>query len=214
MTFVSDKAAQRRFNTGSHRRDPRWKKRRPMRVFLVFLCIAVPAVLMVLTAVFRPFRGISMDNALLMALLFPEVFLLPITIMRFKNDRFCYGCVSAGRYGDSLLLSDNELVYTFRDVRDSSPSPQYEIVVPYRLIQEADLMVQQQTLLLHAGGTDTTYDSQGRVKYRRGYMTGNPGSRDEPRWVEIPLTYPDNQLFLQQFQAAAGVAIQTCDETA
>lgn len=214
MTFVSDKGAQQRFNTGSHRRDPRWAAGRPVRGLLIFLCIAVPAVLMLLTAVFRPFGpGVPMDQALLLALLFPELILLPITIIRCKNDRHCYRCVSAGRYGDSLLLAETELVYTFRDLRDPAPSPQYEIVVPYRLIREADLMPRQQTLMLHAGGTDTTYDSQGRVKSRIHYLTGDRNARSQLRWVEIPLTYPDNELFLRHFEAASGVQIRTYDET-
>lgn len=212
MTFVSDRRIQRKFNLTSHRTDPRWKADRRFRGILVGLVIGVPAVLILLCAIFQPLTPrVPLYETMLLALTLPELFLLPVMFIRYANDRNTFRCASSGRVGDSLLFSEKEIVYTYYNQRSNPPHPRYEIVIPYRLVDQAIVNPERQTLRIHGGGSDALYDPDGALLRKISFRTSDPHAHDCFRWVEIPLTYRDNPGFLQQFQQRTGItpAVQT-----
>lgn len=206
MTFVSDVNIQRKFNHTSHRTDPRWKSSRSSRGLLVGLTIGVPCLLMLLCVIFQPFVSrVPLFEMLLLAFFLPELFLLPVTLIRYAGDRRAFRCVSSGRAGDSLLFSEEEIVYTYYNQRDNAPPPRHEIVIPYRLIDQALIIPERQVFRIHGGGTDALYDSNGSLIRKSSYRTNSFKAKDCFRWVEIPLTYRDNRSFLLQFQQKTGI---------
>lgn len=214
MTFVSDKSIQRKFNRTSHRTDPRWKAGRPARGLLLGLAVGLPCLLMLLCLRFRPFASrVPLYEMLLLAFFLPELFLLPVTLLRYQGDRRAFRCVSSGRYRDELRFSGREIVYTYRSRRDAVPRPRHEIVIPYRLIDQALVIPERQILRIHAGGTDAVYDAQSALLRESRYRTGSPAAKDCLRWIEIPLTYRDNGAFLQQFRQQTGVTPATGSRT-
>lgn len=79
----------------------------------------------------------------------------------------------------------------------------YEVVVPYDRISRIVLFPKMDLVAIEAGGTLTTYENN-RVEERPEFS--GPTANELTR-VDIPLVYPDNNLFLQQLQQAAGRSI-------
>lgn len=216
MTFVSDKSIQRKFNRTSHRTDPRWKASRRSRGILVGLTIGVPAVLLLLCAIFQPFTPrVPLFETMLLAVTLPELFLLPTTLIRYAGDCGAFRCASSGRVGDNLLFSDEEIVYTYYNQRNNFPHPLHEVVIPYRLIDQAVVNPERQTFRIHGGGSDALYDADGALIRKSSFRTNDPQARNCFRWVEIPLTYRDNHSFLLQFQQKTGITptVSTTNKT-
>lgn len=210
MTFESDKTLQQNFNRTSHQADPRWRAGRPARRVLLGLSIGLPCLLMGLCLIFRPFTSrVPLYETLLVAFFLPEWILLPVTLLRYHSDRAAFRCASSGRYGDRLLFSEQEMVYTYYNQRDSVPHLRHEIVIPYRLIEQALVIPERQILRIQAGGRDTIYDARGALMRESCFRTGAFHAKDCSRWVEIPLTYKDNGAFLQEFQQKSGISPAT-----
>lgn len=206
MTFVSDRRIQRKYNSTSHRTDPRWKATRRSRGILVGLAVGVPALLILLCAVFQPFTPrVPLAETMLLAFTLPELFLLPVMFIRYANDRNTFRCASSGRAGDSLQFSGEEILYTYYNQRSNPPHPRYEIVIPYRLIDQAIVNPERQTLRVHGGGSDALYDADGALLRKTSFRINAPHAHDCFRWVEIPLTYRDNAAFLEQFRQKTGI---------
>lgn len=206
MTFVSDPRIQRKFNRTSHHTDPRWKAGHPARSLLVGLTVGVPAVLVALCLIFRPLADrVPLAETALLAVTLPELFLLPVTFIRYAGDRGAYRCASSGRFGDELVFLEGELRYSYYQQRNNNPSNRYETTLPYRLIDQAVVLPDRQVLRVHGGGSDALYDAQGALLRESSFRTGSVWAHDCLRWVEIPLTYRDNDAFLEAFARKTGV---------
>lgn len=213
MTFTSDKTRQKAFNRYSYRQDPYWQARKTGRTGWILAAILVPCAAMVFTWLAN--RGqdpILLVCFLLMAALLPELVLLPVAILRYKGDHRASIPECAGRYGDTLLLSGDRLVYTYRSSRDGYPAPQYEMLIPYSLIGRAVLLRRRQILMLFAGGIDSCLSDKGALIRRVNYLTGSGVVNKHMRWVEIPMTYPDSALVLRQLEQAAGITVECSDQ--
>lgn len=209
MTFTSDKALQKAFNRYSYRQDPYWQARKAGRTGWILASILIPCAAMVFTWLAN--RGqdpILLVCFLLIAALLPELILLPVAILRYKSDHRASMPECTGRYGDTLLLSDSHLVYTYRNSRDGYPAPQYEVLIPYSLIGRAVLLRRRQILMLFAGGIDSCLTDKGTLIRRINYLTGNGVVNKHMRWVELPMTYPDSALVLRQLEQAAGITVE------
>lgn len=213
MTFTSDPARQKAFNRQSYRQDPYWQSRKAGRTGWILAAILIPCVAMVFTWLAN--RGqdpILLVCFLLIAALLPELILLPVAILRYKSDHRASIPECAGRYGDTLLLSGSQLVYTYRNSRDGYPAPQYEVLIPYSLIGRAVLLRRRQILMLYAGGSDSCLADNGTLIRRINYLTGNGVVNKHMRWVEIPMTYPDSTLLLHQLEQTAGITVECSDQ--
>lgn len=204
-TFSSDKAAQRRYDRTVYKQSALWLEEKPKRVRAVLLAVLVPCVLAALVLIFdKQETGFALVQSVMIAVLLPCVVLAPIAILRCKNDRFGALPAGAGRYGDTLAFEQDRLVYTYVNRLESAPRRRHEHTVPYGLVRRAVVYRKLQTLLVLAGGTDTDYNANGMVHRRREYFTRADGT-PAARWVDIPLTYADNEAFLQAFVRATGV---------
>lgn len=212
-TFSSDKSIQKHYDRTVYKFSPAWIAGRRKRVGAILCAVLIPFTLAALVLLLdRTETGYALMQSVLLALLLPFIIFTPIAVLRYKNQRAASMPAAAGRYGDTLLFDQDRLIYTFRNRFDSPPRRQQENVVLYSLVQQAVAYRRLQTLLVLAGGVDTNYNSDGSVHHRQKYIYRSDGVTPAARWVEIPLTYADNEAFLQAFQQACGVTIEVSDD--
>ena len=210
-TFSSDKTIQRRYDRTVYKLSPVWLEEKTKRVRAILLAVFVPCVLAALVLIFdKEETGFALVQSVMIAVLLPCVIFAPLAILRYKNDRIASLPAGAGRYGDTLAFDENRMIYTYRNRLEAPPRRQHEHTVYYELVQRAVVYRRLQTLMVLAGGVDTDYNASGMVHRRRKYDTHDDGT-PAARWVDIPLTYTDNNAFLQAFAQVTGITPEVSD---
>lgn len=202
MTFSSVRSKQKEFDRTFYKKMPFWVSTRRKRTIWVLFSVLVP----VLSATWAFFHQPADSSIALLlyltAVLFPLLFFAPVLIFMFANDHNAAMRPVVGRYGDELLLDADKLVYAYLNQRDTR-NYRHEVVIPYDRISRIVLFPKMNLVVIEAGGTLTTYENN-RVQERTEFY--GPAANELTR-VDIPLVYPDNDLFLQQLQQATGRSI-------
>lgn len=199
MTFSSVRNKQKKFDHTFYKRMPFWISTRKKRTIWVLFSVLVPALFVTYAFFHQPTDSFIALLLYLTAVLFPLLFFAPVLIFMFKNDRNAAMRPVVGRYGDELLLDADKLVYAYLNRRETR-NYRHELVIPYDRISRIVLFPKMNLVAIEAGGTLTTYENN-RVQERTEFS--GPAANELTR-VDIPLVYPDNNLFLQQLQQAAG----------
>lgn len=199
MTFSSVRSKQKKFDHTFYKKMPFWVSTRRKRTIWVTLAILVPALWLLYLLPRLPADPYDAADYCVLAIAVSFIVFAPILIIMFKNDRNAAMRPVVGRYGDELLLDADKLVYAYLNRRETR-NYRHEVVIPYDRISRIVLFPKMNLVAIEAGGTLTTYENN-RVQERTEFS--GPAANELTR-VDIPLVYPDNNLFLQQLQQAAG----------
>lgn len=199
MTFSSVRSKQKKFDHTFYKKMPFWVSTRRKRTIWVTLAILVPALWLLYLLPRLPADPYDAADYCVLAIAVSFIVFAPILIIMFKNDCNAAMRPVVGRYGDELLLDADKLVYTYLNRRETR-NYRHEVVIPYDRISRIVLFPKMNLVAIEAGGTLTTYENN-RVQERTEFS--GPAANELTR-VDIPLVYPDNNLFLQQLQQAAG----------
>lgn len=199
MTFSSVRSKQKKFDHTFYKKMPFWVSTRRKRTIWVTLAILVPALWLLYLLPRRPADPYDAADYCVLAIAVSFIVFAPILIIMFKNDCNAAMRPVVGRYGDELLLDADKLVYAYLNRRETR-NYRHEVVIPYDRISRIVLFPKMNLVAIEAGGTLTTYENN-RVQERTEFS--GPAANELTR-VDIPLVYPDNNLFLQQLQQAAG----------
>lgn len=199
MTFSSVRSKQKKFDHTFYKKMPFWVSTRRKRTIWVTLAILVPALWLLYLLPRLPADPYDAADYCVLAIAVSFIVFAPILIIMFKNDRNAAMRPVVGRYGDELLLDADKLVYAYLNRRETR-NYRHEVVIPYDRISRIVLFPKMNLVAIEAGGTLTTYENN-RVQERTEFA--GPATNELTR-VDIPLVYPDNNLFLQQLQQAAG----------
>ena len=199
MTFSSVRSKQKKFDHTFYKKMPFWVSTRRKRTIWVTLAILVPALWLLYLLPRLPADPYDAADYCVLAIAVSFIVFAPILIIMFKNDCNAAMRPVVGRYGDELLLDADKLVYAYLNRRETR-TYRHEVVIPYDRISRIVLFPKMNLVAIEAGGTLTTYENN-RVQERTEFS--GPAANELTR-VDIPLVYPDNNLFLQQLQQAAG----------
>ena len=199
MTFSSVRSKQKKFDHTFYKKMPFWVSTRRKRTIWVTLAILVPALWLLYLLPRLPADPSDAADYCVLAIAVSFIVFAPILIIMFKNDCNAAMRPVVGRYGDELLLDADKLVYAYLNRRETR-NYRHEVVIPYDRISRIVLFPKMNLVAIEAGGTLTTYENN-RVQERTEFS--GPAANELTR-VDIPLVYPDNNLFLQQLQQAAG----------
>ena len=199
MTFSSVRSKQKKFDHTFYKKMPFWVSTRRKRTIWVTLAILVPALWLLYLLPRLPADPYDASDYCVLAIAVSFIVFAPILIIMFKNDCNAAMRPVVGRYGDELLLDADKLVYAYLNRRETR-NYRHEVVIPYDRISRIVLFPKMNLVAIEAGGTLTTYENN-RVQERTEFS--GPAANELTR-VDIPLVYPDNNLFLQQLQQAAG----------
>lgn len=199
MTFSSVRSKQKKFDHTFYKKMPFWVSTRRKRTIWVTLAILVPALWLLYLLPRLPADPYDAADYCVLAIAVSFIVFAPILIIMFKNDCNAAMRPVVGRYGDELLLDADKLVYAYLNRRETR-NYRHEVVIPYDRISRIVLFPKMNLVAIEAGGTLTTYENN-RVQERTEFS--GPAANELTR-VDIPLVYPDNNLFLQQLQQAAG----------
>lgn len=199
MTFSSVRNKQKKFDHTFYKKMPFWVSTRRKRTIWVTLAILVPALWLLYLLPRLPADPYDAADYCVLAIAVSFIVFAPILIIMFKNDCNAAMRPVVGRYGDELLLDADKLVYAYLNRRETR-NYRHEVVIPYDRISRIVLFPKMNLVAIEAGGTLTTYENN-RVQERTEFS--GPAANELTR-VDIPLVYPDNNLFLQQLQQAAG----------
>ena len=199
MTFSSVRSKQKKFDHTFYKKMPFWVSTRRKRTIWVTLAILVPALWLLYLLPRLPADPYDAADYCVLAIAVSFIVFAPILIIMFKNDCNAAMRPVVGRYGDELLLDADKLVYAYLNLRETR-NYRHEVVIPYDRISRIVLFPKMNLVAIEAGGTLTTYENN-RVQERTEFS--GPAANELTR-VDIPLVYPDNNLFLQQLQQAAG----------
>ena len=199
MTFSSVRSKQKKFDHTFYKKMPFWVSTRRKRTIWVTLAILVPALWLLYLLPRLPADPYDAADYCVLAIAVSFIVFAPILIIMFKNDCNAAMRPVVGRYGDELLLDADKLVYAYLNRRETR-NYRHEVVIPYDRISRIVLFPKMNLVAIEAGGTLTTYENN-RVQERTEFS--GPAANELTR-VYIPLVYPDNNLFLQQLQQAAG----------
>lgn len=202
MTFSSVRSKQKKFDHTFYKKMPFWVSTRRKRTIWVTLAILVPALWLLYLLPRLPADPYDAADYCVLAIAVSFIVFAPILIIMFKNDCNAAMRPVVGRYGDELLLDADKLVYAYLNRRETR-NYRHEVVIPYDRISRIVLFPKMNLVAIEAGGTLTTYENN-RVQERTEFS--GPAANELTR-VDIPLVYPDNNLFLQQLQQAAGCPI-------
>lgn len=199
MTFSSVHSKQKEFDRTFYKKMPYWISTKKKRTIWVLFSVLIPALFVTYAFFHQPADSFIALLSYLTAGLFPLLFFAPVLIFMFANDRNAAMRPVVGRYGDELLLDVDKLVYTYLNQRDTR-NYRHEVVIPYDRISRIVLFPKMNLVAIEAGGTLTTYENN-RVQERTEFA--GPAANELTR-VDIPLVYPDNNLFLQQLKQVTG----------
>lgn len=199
MTFSSVRSKQKKFDHTFYKKMPYWISTKKKRTIWVTLAILVPALWLLYLLPRLPADPYDAADYCVLAIAVSFIFFAPVLIFMFANDRNAAMRPVVGRYGDELLLDADKLVYAYLNRRETR-NYRHEVVIPYDRISRIVLFTKMDLVAIEAGGTLTTYENN-RVQERTEFA--GPAA-NELTHVDIPLVYPDNNLFLQQLQQAAG----------
>ena len=199
MTFSSVRSKQKKFDHTFYKKMPFWVSTRRKRTIWVTLAFLVPALWLLYLLPRLPADPYDAADYCVLAIAVSFIVFAPILIIMFKNDCNAAMRPVVGRYGDELLLDADKLVYAYLNRRETR-NYRHEVVIPYDRISRIVLFPKMNLVAIEAGGTLTTYENN-RVQERTEFS--GPAANELTR-VDIPLVYPDNNLFLQQLQQAAG----------
>lgn len=202
MTFSSVRSKQKKFDHTFYKKMPFWVSTRRKRTIWVTLAILVPALWLLYLLPRLPADPYDAADYCVLAIAVSFIVFAPILIIMFKNDCNAAMRPVVGRYGDELLLDADKLVYAYLNRRETR-NYRHEVVIPYDRISRIVLFPKMDLVAIEAGGTLTTYENN-RVQERTEFS--GPAANELTR-VDIPLVYPDNNLFLRQLQQAAGCPI-------
>lgn len=202
MIFSSVRSKLKKFDHTFYKKMPFWVSTRRKRTIWVTLAILVPALWLLYLLPRLPADPYDAADYCVLAIAVSFIVFAPILIIMFKNDCNAAMRPVVGRYGDELLLDADKLVYAYLNRRETR-NYRHEVVIPYDRISRIVLFPKMDLVAIEAGGTLTTYENN-RVQERTEFS--GPAANELTR-VDIPLVYPDNNLFLQQLQQAAGCPI-------
>lgn len=211
MTFQSVPALQRKFDRTAHRSHPHWRKRARGRAALAAAAIGVPVLAAACMCLAAPLNPLPLPLQALTGAGLPFLILAPAAILRAKNDRRSCTPESVGRYADSLLLTDDGFVYTYRNTRDGA-RVQYETSVPYALIERMVYVPGRDLLMILSGGVDSAGRPDGTTIRRMNYRTGAGYVNRFSRWMEIPMVYADNERLIRALESASGVQAERSED--
>lgn len=210
-TFSSNRAVQRHYDNTIYKYSIVWIEEKTKRIRSILCAVFIPIIMGLLVLLFdKEETGYALVQSVMIAVMLPCVFFVPIAILRYKNDRIASLPAGACRYGDTLVFTQDHILYTYKNRLETMPRHQHEHVIFYDSIQQAIVYRKLQTLMVLAGGIDTDYNADGSIRRRKEYRT-SVDKRQSARWIDIPLTYTNNDAFLNTFKQKTGIKIQEKD---
>lgn len=202
MTFSSVRSKQKKFDRTFYKKMPYWISTKKKRTICLLLTVLVPLVCVIVVSLFPHQDIVDMVFSYIFSILLPLALFAIVFLIMFANDRNACVRAAVGKYSDNLLLGSTQLVYTYHN-RTDSLYLRYEDVIPYDRINRIIIFPKLDLLVLETGGSFTVYEGN-TVRHHTEFA--GPAANELTR-VDIPLVYPDNNLFLQQLQQATGRSI-------
>lgn len=221
--FKTSKRKQNHYRKTGYRSNPYWKgtaKTRRTKTIIAaisliavfaMICVSIPQPALISGTLFEIIFVTGTVSALV------TIFATPMAILERRND-WGIAAEQASLACDGVLtISDKEIVFSCKYAVNRfgivDERTLWEYHAPFKLIEKIGVREDQPILTITAGGTDIkkkpSRTGSWAITSRKEYLCGDLNKAiKEPRNIEIPLTFEDNDTVLDAVKEATGMTLQ------
>lgn len=175
-----------------YKKDKNWQKRTLNRANAICATMIVPAIGILCATLFSPF---DKEISILVTVIVSELITIPFAFHSFRKDKAKYSTELSTRRNNKIVVEEKNYVPVIKYSYDEKVGKNvlhYESQTQLNFMEQIVLVPDRSVLAILCGGTDLQYLPNGNVLQCKSYQVGNNYSTSEPRWIEIPMIFKNN----------------------